>query len=142
MPWSPRNAVASPTRLVLHRVELPLARHALQRMHAAVGERDSRAGDEVRDGPRDEHLPRPGDRSHARADVDRDAPEVVAYQLALAGMEPGPHLDPEVAHRIAGRAGAADRARGAVDGGQEPVAERLHLPAPLSLELAADERIV
>ena len=32
-----------------------------------------------------------------RADVDRDAPDLPVHQLALAGVEAGPHLDAELA---------------------------------------------
>src|SRR5437763_1724697 len=57
-------------------------------------------------------------------------------------METGAHLDSEAAHRIAGRAGAADRARRAIEGGQEPVAECLYLAAPVPFELTAHEGVV
>src|SRR5207249_1403665 len=76
------------------------------------------------------------------ADVDGNAAEIVTDELAFAGMKAGAHLHPKAAHRITGRAGAANRACGAVEGGQEPVAECLYLAAPVPLELTAHERVV
>ena len=46
-----------------------------------------------------------------------NAAEIVADEFALAGVEAGSHLDPKAVHRITGRAGAADRARRAIEGG-------------------------
>src|SRR5204862_1996542 len=88
------------TALLLHRIELPLPWHALQRVHATVRELDSRPGNEVRDRARDEHLTRTGNRSHTGADVDGNAAEIVADEFALAGMEAGAHLDAKPAHGI------------------------------------------
>ena len=78
----------------------------------------------------------------SRPDVDCDAADVVADQLTFSGVEADAHLDPEVAHRVAGRAGASDRPRGSVERGQEAVAHRLHRPSAVALELAAHEPVV
>jgi len=63
--------------------EAPLSRDALQLVGALVGELDTRPDDEVFDGARNEHLSRTGERSHPRADADRDTPDIVADELAL-----------------------------------------------------------
>src|SRR3954447_435805 len=124
-------------------VELPIARHAPERVHATVGELDSGAGDEVGDGARDEHLARPRSGAHARADVHRDAAHIsVAHQLALAGVQTGADLDAERANRVAGRARAANPSRGTVERRQEPVAHRLDLSPTMAVELATHELIV
>ena len=59
------------------------------------------------------------------ADVDGNTAEILPDEFALAGMEAGAHLDLKAAHRITSRAGAADGARRAIEGGQETVAECL-----------------
>src|SRR5207247_2157951 len=105
--------------------ELPVPRDSFQRVDATVRELDSRPSDQIRNRARDEYLPRPGGRPDARTDVDGDAADVVADQLAFAGVETGAHLDPKVAHCVTRRARAADRAGGPVEGGEEAVAHRL-----------------
>ena len=70
---------------------LPLAGDALELLGAAVRKRDTRADDEVLDGARDEHLVRAGERADPRADVDGHAADVVADELALAGVQAGSH---------------------------------------------------
>jgi hypothetical protein len=52
--------------------ELPFARDALKRVYAALLEFNARAGDEVLDGARDEHLVGGSFRSDAGTGVDRD----------------------------------------------------------------------
>ena len=76
------------------------------------------------------------------ADVDRHAADVVADQLDLAGVDPGPHVDPEAGDIVLDRAGAADRPRRPVEGGEEAVAHRLHLVAAVAGKLAADGGVV
>jgi hypothetical protein len=45
-----------------------------------------------RNGTRHEHLVRPSERDHARADVDRHAADVVTEELELAGVDPAPSI--------------------------------------------------
>ena len=71
-------------------------------------------------------------RRHAGADVDGDAADVVADQLALARVEAGADLEPERADGVADRAGAADRAGRPVEGREEAVARGLRLSRPLN----------
>jgi hypothetical protein len=47
--------------------------------------------------------------------------DVVAADLALAGVQPGAHLDAERLHRVADRHGAADRSLRAIE---QPFAAR------------------
>ena len=58
-------------------------------MLATVCELDSRADDEVLDGPRDQDLSGGGQGSHPGRDVDGQSSEVVTADFAFAGVEPG-----------------------------------------------------
>ena len=78
----------------------------------------------------------------ARADVHGDPADVVAADLALAGVQPGAHLDAERLHRVANRHRAADRSLRAVEHRQEAVARRVHLAAPKAGELRPDDGVV
>ena len=55
-------------------------------MGSAVPEVDARSDDEVLDGARDQHLARAGLVEDAGTDVDGEPSDVVADDLALAGM--------------------------------------------------------
>src|SRR5207253_11092148 len=131
-----------PRSALLHRIQLPVPWHTFQGVDATVSELDSGPGDQVRNRARAPYFARPGGGPDARADVDGDAADIVADQLAFAGVEAGAYLDPELAHRVASRTGAADRARGPIEGGEKAVAHRLHRAAPVALELPAHERVV
>ena len=72
----------------------------------------------------------------------RNAAELVAHDLALAGVETGADPDAEGANGVADGAGAADGAGGAVEGGQEAVARGIELPAAESDDLAANRGVV
>ena len=62
--------------------------------------------------------------------------------LDLAGVEPGTHRQAELLHGVAQRYRAGDRARGAVEDAEEPVAERLDLTAAVRSEQLAHGRVV
>ena len=74
----------------------------------------------------DEHLVGGGS-GDTRPDMDGDPRDLVAEQLALAGVKAGPELEPQVVRAVADRHGTADRAGGAVEGGEEPVASGVDL---------------
>jgi hypothetical protein len=67
---------------------------------AALLELDPRAGDEILDRARDEHLSRARERGHARTRVDRDSFQLLADELALAGVETRPDLQAQRAQCI------------------------------------------
>src|SRR5215218_3034426 len=92
-------------------VQPPFAGNALQLVYSALLELDARARDEVLDGLRDQHLPRPRQRSDARARVDREAAHLVAVELAFAGVDARADLEPTVRNRIANRGRTPDGAR-------------------------------
>ena len=72
----------------------------------------------------------------------RDPADVIAADLALAGVQPGAHLDAERLHRVADRHRAADRPLRAVEHREEAVARRVHLAAPKASELRPDDGVV
>jgi hypothetical protein len=74
--------------------------------------------------------------------VHGDAADLRAVELALAGMDAGADLDAELPHGLSGRERAADGARRTVEGGEEAVARRVHLPAAEAVELAPDRAVV
>src|SRR5215208_1916249 len=113
--------------------EPPLAADALEGVGAAVLEHVVRPGDQVVDGAGHQHLAGSGGRHHPGRDMHADAADVVAPELDLAGVDPGPDLDPAVPQPVTEAGGAADPAAGPVEQGQDAVAGRLDQPA---LELA------
>ena len=84
----------------------------------------------------------PGQCADARADVHGDPTDVVATDLALAGVQPGAHLDAERLHRVADRHGAADRSLRTVEHRQKAVTRRAHLTAPKPSELRPHDGVV
>jgi|SRR5271166_1817376 len=89
-----------------------------------------------------EHVVRPCQCAHAGADVHGDSADVFAADLALAGVQPGTHLDAERLHRVAKRHRAADRSLRAVEHREETVTRRVHLAAPKANELRPDDGVV
>jgi hypothetical protein len=97
--------------------ECPLSGRALEGMRAARVELEPGPGDEVLDGARDEDVARVRRAHHPRADVDGDAANVVADELALAGVQARSGLDAELEKVVTDRTRAADCSRGAVECG-------------------------
>ena len=84
----------------------------------------------------------PGQCADARADVHGDPADVVAADLALAGVQSGAHLDAERLHRVADRHRAADRPLRAVEHREEAVTRRAHLAAPKTRQLCPHHGVV
>src|SRR4051794_20821768 len=112
----------------------PLVRDPLEAVRAALLEADPGAGDEVLHRARHEHLPRLRKRADSCGDVDRDAADVLADHLHLAGVQPDPHRDARPARGGQDRLAAPDRPRRAVEGRERAVAERLHLASAVPRE--------
>ena len=77
-----------------------------------------------------------------RADVHGDPADGIAADLALAGVQPGAHLDAERLHRVADRHRAADRSLRAVEHREEAVSRSGHLAASKPSELRPDDGVV
>src|SRR2546427_6086512 len=69
--------------------EMPFTRHAFERVGTAILETKTRPGHQVLDRAGDEHLTALGECGHARADVNGDAAELIADDLAFAGVQTG-----------------------------------------------------
>lgn len=109
---------------------------------ASVLEGDSRAGDEVGDGPGGEDLPRASMVLDSLADVDGDAADVAAAYFDFAGVNANAHLDTEVGGGLVEGEAAGDGPAGAVEGGQEAVSGGFDLVSSVALEVLAYEVVV
>src|ERR1019366_5978356 len=98
-------------------------------MHAPVGEAQSGTGDQVSDGAGNQHFVRFGSGRDARRDMHRDTADIVADQLALAGMEPGADLQSQRTKFFTYRTGASYRPIRPVERGEHAVARGVHLAA-------------
>jgi hypothetical protein len=74
--------------------------------------------------------------------VHADTTDVVPADLALAGVQPGAHLNAERLHRVTDRHRAADRSLRAVEHRQEAVARCVHLAAPKPSQLRLNDGVV
>ena len=74
--------------------------------------------------------------------MDGDAADVVAQQLALAGVQPHPDLQTQLPQPGPDGVGRPDGPGRPVEGGQEPVPGGLDLPAPVPGQLPADRLLV
>src|SRR6266566_8903100 len=137
-----RRDLPLPSSAALNGEQAPLARNALELRCAPVAEGDSGACDEVPDRARDDHLAGAGLRCDPRADVDRDPADLGVHALALAGVQPGPHLDAEIADALGDRTRAADPAGGPVERGEEAVAGGVELRAAVAPQHPAHRRVV
>ena len=124
-----------------HRVEAP-GPHALQLALAAVLEGDARAGHEVLDGSRHEHLARAGGGSDARSGVDGDSRRLPGDDFALAGVNADANLEAELVNQLGDGASAADRPGRSVEAREEPVAGSVDLAAAEACELLSDRGVV
>src|SRR5438445_6811493 len=111
-------------------------------MPAAVGEAQTRAGDEIVDSARGEHLTRPGQTEDARSDVHRDPTELRADDLAFSGVHRAADLESEGARRRTDRACRAHRARRPVERREDPIAGPVDDAAAVARELAPDAFLV
>jgi hypothetical protein len=101
--------------------QLPGPRNAFEFALTAICELDTRADDEVPDGPGDQDLSGSCQGSHACGDVDGQPSEVITADLALAGMQADSQLDPECSDGLNDRLRAANGPSRAVEGCEEAV---------------------
>ena len=85
----------------------------------------------------DQDLAGSGEGADSRRDVDGQAGEIIAADLALARVQTCSHFDPERPDGSRDCLGAADRARGTIEAGHEAVAGRVDLRSPKPSELVA-----
>ena len=128
-------------RSMRDREELPLARDSLQLCGPAVDELDARAGDEVLGRSGDEHLTGPSLGHDACAGMDRYAADLLPDQLALPGVQPGPHLETEGLDGFRDRAGTPDRTRRPSKTAKKP-SPLVSIAAPEARQFAANRCMV
>jgi hypothetical protein len=68
--------------------------------------------------------------------------DVIAADLAFAGVQPGAHLDAECLQGVSDRHRAADRALRAVEHREKAIARCVHFAAPKPGELGPDDGVV
>ena len=132
-PGRGQRTVAEPR----HREQRPFVGRPVQRVAAAFGEGDARSGHQILDRPGDQDLRGPRERRHPVGDLHRDAGDVLPDQVHLAGVNPGPDLDPGRGRSLADRGRAPDRLPGRVEGGQDAVRRGPDQPPPVPPDQAA-----
>src|SRR5438105_14601275 len=137
LPIGERTASTMKASPIDDRLETP-APHAFELALSPLLERDPRAGDEVADGARDQHLSRVCLSRDARARVHGDPTHLAVHQLALTGMEARPQLETEGPDRVSDRARRANRPRRPVEGGEEAVARGVDLATAKPRQLLPD----
>src|SRR3954453_12046667 len=81
---------------VLDRVGAPLVGHAFEVGRAAAGPFDARSDECVAHGLADENLSRFRESRYTRADVNRDAGEVIALMFDLTEVQAAAHVETEL----------------------------------------------
>ena len=97
-------------------------RDAFELVLAFVGELDRRSGDKRRHGRGNKHAAVAGSVAHSSGDGDRDSSYVVAANLDLAGVKPGPEPEAEGPGALVECDRASDGASGPIERRQVTVA--------------------
>src|SRR5829696_7726563 len=124
------------------REDPPLARHALERVIAAVLELDLRADHDVFHGAGNEDLAGFGESCESSGDVNGESAHVVPDEVALSGVDSGACRKANFLECRSDPLRAADRPDWELEPSQEAVAHGLDLFAPVSRELATNDLIM
>src|SRR5262249_43982075 len=89
-----------------------------------------------------QHFAAGGERGDAGADVNRDAADLRSYDLALARVQSGPDVEPELPHPRADLAGGPDAAGRSVESRKKAVARGVDLAAAKARQLPADQAVM
>ena len=111
-------------------------------MLAGVFEDETRAGDEVSYGLRDDDLRGSGERGDPCSDVDRDTADGTTIKFHFARVHARADLYPEVADRSADRLRTSDRTSGTVEDRQDAVARGVNEAASVTFDLHTSALIV
>ena len=95
---------------------MPLSGNALERPAAAVCEAQTGASNQILDCARHQNFVRTCERGNARADVDRNATDILAHHLAFAGVETGTNFNSKLTDFVADGASTTHAACRAVEG--------------------------
>ena len=121
---------------------MPLTGDALERAVATVCEAQSGAGDQILYRAGHQNFVRTCERGNARADVDRNATDILAHHLALAGMETGTDFNSKLMDFVADSASTTHAACRSVEGGQNTVARALDLMTTETRKITLDYGMV
>ena len=91
---------------------------------------------------RHQHFVRTCERGNTRADVDRNATDILAHHLAFAGVETGTNFNSKLTDFVADGASTTDAACRAVEGGQNTVAGALDLMTTEPRKVTLDYGVV
>ena len=125
-----------------HREQLPASRDALQLVLAPLGELDPRADNEVLHRPGDQYFPGRRHRTDPRGDMDGQSTEIVAPDLALAGVQSSSDFDAEAVSCLDDFGCASNAASRSVEAGQETVSGGLDLLSTESHELITHKPVM
>src|SRR5690606_9134388 len=111
-------------------IELPQIRNPLQGMCPEVFEVDARSGDQIPNGPRNQHIACAGKGGDARSNMYGNAMHIVVYEFDLSGMNANADRNAEVLQCACHRERAMNCARRSVKGRKKSIAETFHFSAP------------
>jgi hypothetical protein len=124
------------------RIETPFVRDATELVRTSTLEHEPGTGYEVLHRTRDEDLTWLGQTCDACPDVHRDAADLLVDQLALARVHADADLHAEIPYATRCGERASDRPGGSIEGGEEPVACRVHLGTAIPKEQTPDHLVV
>src|SRR5262245_14525545 len=116
--------------LQFHCEKRPITNYTPEVIGAAIGKAETRSGYQILHRARGPHFVGFGLGQYPCRRVDGDAADVAADEFDLARMQAAADVDAETVHLAAGRAGAMDSARRAIEGGEEAVACALDGASP------------
>src|SRR5215472_14831724 len=119
--------------------QMPLSWDVLEAVDAPILESDSRAGHQVLDGVGDQDLARDRSGGHPRANINCQAAQLIADDVAFTGVHPGPNLYSQPKRLVAHSACRADRAGGPIKGCDHSPVGRFNLAAPEPRQVLPDE---
>ncbi len=122
----------------MNRVELPLSRNALQRVLAAIVERNTGACNEIFDRSRHENVARLRERSESCSDVDGEASESFTVAFTLAGVESSADLNALVSCDLNDPSCAGDGTRRPIERREESVPSDVALVTAIEGEFTAN----
>lgn len=117
---------------------MPLALEALEGVRATILERETRGTGERARQVRDQDLVRASRSRDPGRFVDRHSANVVTHQLDFSDVDTRSDEELLVARPVPDGVGAAQGSCGSVEGREQPVSRRLHLPAAEALELGSN----
>src|SRR3954452_11066744 len=120
----------------------PAAWDAPQLVLAALLELNPGSHHQVLHGARDEHFARSGPIHHARPDVHSQPAHVLTDDLHLTRVQATPDLHAQVSYAGSDRMGRPNGPGRAIERGQHAIARRLHVSAPMAVDLAFHEQVV